>query len=89
MLLHLKALERNYSTTKKELLIIIWATKRLRQYLLGRCFTIRGDYQALKWLQNVKDAPSRFMRWRLKLEEHEYDIKYARGKDNTAADALS
>ena len=88
MLLHLKALERNYSTTKKELLIIIWATKRLRQYLLG-CFTIRGDYQALKWLQNVKDAPSRFMRWRLKLEEHEYDIKYTRRKDNTAADALS
>ena len=29
------------------------------------------------------------MRWRLKLEEHEYDIKYTRRKDNTAADALS
>lgn len=29
------------------------------------------------------------MRWRLKLEEYEYDIEYTKGKDNTAADALS
>ena len=29
------------------------------------------------------------MRWRLKLEEYEYEIEYAKGKDNTAADALS
>jgi hypothetical protein len=29
------------------------------------------------------------MRWRQKLEEYEYDIEYTKGKDNTAADALS
>lgn len=29
------------------------------------------------------------MRWRLKLEEYEYEIEYTKGKDNTAADALS
>lgn len=29
------------------------------------------------------------MRWRLRLEEYEYDIEYTKGKDNTAADALS
>lgn len=81
--------ERNYSTTEKELLAIVWAVKRLRQYLLGRKFLIRTDHQALKWLQNCKDPSSRFMRWRLKLEEYEYDIDYTKGKDNTAADALS
>lgn len=81
--------ERNYSTTEKELLAIVWAVKRLRQYLLGRKFLIRTDHQALKWLQNCKDPSSRLMRWRLKLEEYEYDIEYTKGKDNTAADALS
>ena len=81
--------EKNYTTTEKELLAIVWAVKRLRQYLLGRRFHIRTDHQALKWLNNCKDPSSRLMRWRLKLEEYEYDIEYTKGKDNTAADALS
>ena len=81
--------EKNYSTTEKELLAIVWAVKRLRQYLLGKRFIIQTDHQALKWLKNVKDPSSRFMRWRLKLEEYDYDIEYKKGKENQAADALS
>ena len=80
--------ERNYSTTEKELLAIVWAVKRLRQYLLGRKFLIRTDHQALKWLNNCNPS-SRLMRWRLKLEEYEYEIEYTKGKDNAAANALS
>ena len=63
--------------------------KRLRQYLLGRRFIIRTDHQALKWLHNCKDPSSRLIRWRLRLEEYNYEIEYTKGKDNTAADALS
>ncbi|CAK9801713.1 Retrovirus-related Pol polyprotein from transposon 17.6 [Anthophora quadrimaculata] len=81
--------EKNYSTTEKELLAIVWAVKRLRQYLLGRHFIIRTDHQALTWLKNCKDPSSRLIRWRLKLEEYEYEIQYHKGKENTAADALS
>ena len=32
----LNAPEENYTTTEKELFAIVWAVKRLRQYLLGR-----------------------------------------------------
>lgn len=81
--------EKNYSTTEKELLAIVWAVKRLRQYLLGRHFIIRTDHQAHTWLKNCKDPSSRLIRWRLKLEEYEYEIQYYKGKENTAADALS
>ena len=81
--------EKNYSTTEKELLAIVWAIKRLRQYLLGRKFTIQTDHQALKWLKDCKDPSSRLMRWRLRLEEYDYEIEYKRGKENGAADALS
>lgn len=81
--------EKNYTTTEKELLAIVWAIKRLRQYLLGRHFTIRTDHQALKWLHNCKDPSSRLIRWRLRLEEYQYTIEYTKGKDNTAADTLS
>lgn len=72
--------ERKYSTTEKELLAIVWAVKRLRQYLLGRHFLIRTDHQALIWLKNCKDPSSRLIRWRLKLEEYDYEIQYHKGK---------
>jgi hypothetical protein len=29
------------------------------------------------------------MRWRLKLEEYEYEIEYVKGKENPVADSLS
>lgn len=46
--------EQNYTTTEKELLAIVWAVRRLRQYLLGRKFTIETDHNALAWLFNVR-----------------------------------
>lgn len=81
--------ETRYSTTEKELLAIVWATKHFRQYLYGRRFKIVTDHKPLVWLMNVKDPNSRLMRWRLKLEEFDYEIVYKSGKTNTNADALS
>lgn len=81
--------ETRYSTTEKELLAIVWATKHFRQYLYGKKFTIVTDHKPLVWLMNVKDPNSRLMRWRLKLEEFDYEIIYKSGKTNTNADALS
>ena len=61
--------ERNYSTTEKELLAIIWACKQYRYYLYGKTLTIVTDHKPLIWGFNVKDPSSRLLRWRLKLEE--------------------
>lgn len=86
----LNGAEQNYSTSEKELLAIVWATQRLRQYLLGRSFNIQTDHQALKWLHNVKNPSSRLLRWRLRLEEFNYkSIDYIKGKENKVADCLS
>jgi len=81
--------ETRYSTTEKELLAIVWATKHFRQYLYGRKFKIVTDHKPLIWLMNVKDPNSRLMRWRLKLEEFDYETVYKSGKTNTNADVLS
>jgi hypothetical protein len=80
--------EKNYSTTEKELLAIVWGRKQFRQYLYGRKFTIVTDHKPLTWVFNVKDPSSRLLRWRLKLEEYDYDIVYKPGTRNTNADAL-
>jgi hypothetical protein len=81
--------EKNYSTTEKELLAIVWGCKQFRQYLYGRKFTIVTDHKPLTWVFNVKDPSSRLLRWRLKLEEYDYDIIYKPETKNTNADALS
>jgi len=81
--------EKNYPTIEKELLAIVWACKHFRPYLYGRKFTIVTDHHPLTWIFSVKDPSSRLLRWRLKLEEYEYEVKYKKGSSNTNADALS
>lgn len=81
--------EGNYSTIEKELLAILFGVKTFRPYLYGRKFRIITDHRPLVWLFNVKDPGSRLIRWRLKLEEYDYEIIYKQGKLNSNADALS
>lgn len=81
--------ELNYSTIEKELLAIVWAVKYFRPYLFGRKFSIHTDHQPLQWLFSIKEPNSRLVRWRLKLEEFDFTIKYKKGANNGNADALS
>ncbi|KAG5867895.1 hypothetical protein JTB14_021176 [Gonioctena quinquepunctata] len=68
---------------------IVWATKYFRPYLFGRTFKILSHHRPLQWLFSLKDANSKLVRWRLKLEEFDYEVVYKKGKANTNADALS
>lgn len=81
--------ETRYSTIEKELLAIVWAVKHFRPYLYGRKFTIYTDHRPLAWLKTIKEPNSKLTRWKLRLEEFDYDIVYKNGKQNTNADALS
>ncbi|KMQ83357.1 enzymatic polyprotein endonuclease reverse [Lasius niger] len=81
--------EQNYNTTEKELLAIIWAVKHFRPYIYGTKFKIITDHKPLIWLFNVTDPGSRLIRWRLKLEEYDYEIIHKAGRANANADALS
>ena len=47
------------------------------------------DHKPLTWVFNVKDPSSRLLRWRLQLEEYDYEVVYKRGVRNTNADVLS
>lgn len=80
--------EIKYSTIEKELLAVVWATKYFRPYLFGQKFTIYTDHRPLTWLFSLKDASSRLMRWRIKLEEFNFEIRYRKGVNNNA-DAIS
>lgn len=81
--------EENYSTTEKELLAALFAIKHFRPYLFGRKFSLVTDHKPLVWLQNLKDPDSKLIRWRIKLNDFDYDVIYKPGKINSNADALS
>lgn len=85
----LNSAEKNYSTIEKELLAILDCTKHFRPYLYGRKFIIETDHNPLVWLYKIKEPNSRLVRWKLKLEEFDFDIIYKKGKENKVADALS
>lgn len=81
--------EMNYPTIEKELLAIVYCVKHFRHYIYGREFQLVTDHRPLVWLDSVKDPGSRLVRWRLKLAEYNYSIKFKPGRINDNADALS
>ena len=79
--------EKNY-TTEKELLAIVWGVWYFRPYLYGTKFTVVTDHKSLTWIMSVKDPGSTLLRWRIKLEEYDYEIVFKKGVFHTNADAL-
>ena len=55
--------QRNYATTEKELLPVVYAFEKFRQYLVGSRVIVRTDHAAIKYLMQKKDAKPRLLRW--------------------------
>jgi hypothetical protein len=85
----MSAAERRYPVHEQELLAILNALKAWRHYLGGRRFTVLTDHQSLQYVETSAMATPRQMRWAAWLSEFDFTIRYGRGKDNVAADALS
>ena len=80
--------ECRYSATEKELLAIIYAIKHFRPYIYGNKFEIRTDHKPLLWLRQKNDLNRKLLRWKLELEEFEFDITYKKGTTNSIANSL-
>ena len=81
--------ERNYTTTERECLPIIYACKNFRHYLLGYDVVFHTDHDAIKYLVNKPDLSRRIARWVMLLQEFQYQIKVKPGSGNKNVDYLS
>ena len=84
--------QRNYCTTKRELLAVVVYTKKFKHFLWGSDFTLRTDHSSLKWLLNFRDAEGMIGRWLAHLSEFGLEhsqIQHRAGVKHINADALS
>lgn len=81
--------ERNYSTTKRELLAVVYGLKQYRQFLLGRHFKLRVDHAALTYLRKTPEVIGQAARWMDLIEEYDFDITHRAGVAHGNCDALS
>jgi hypothetical protein len=81
--------ERNYSTTEKECLAVLFGVKFFRSYVHGTHFTVVTDHGSLTWLINLRDCNGRLARWALQLQGYNYTIRHRAGREHGNADALS
>ena len=81
--------EKNYTTTEKEALAMVYAVNKFRHYLLGNKFIFYVDHLALQFLVNKPQVSGRLARWLLLFLEFDFKIIYKPGKTHGVADALS
>lgn len=81
--------EKNYSTTERECLAVVWACFLLRPYLEGEEFLIRTDHGSLRWLLSMDSSQGLLARWRLRLTEFKYKVCTRAGREHHCADIMS
>jgi transposase InsO family protein len=81
--------ERNYCTTKLELLSVVHFVKLYRPYLLGRKFCVRTDHGALTHLWRSKDPIGQNSRWLEQLSQYDFTVQHRRGAVHSNVDGVS
>ena len=85
----LNTAEKNYTTTEREGLAMIYAVKKFRHYLLANKFIFFVDHQALLYLVNKPCATGRIVRWFVILLEFDFEVAVKKGRMHQRADHLS
>ncbi|KAE8657736.1 PCF11P-similar protein 4 [Hibiscus syriacus] len=73
--------EARYSPIEKLCCALLWATRRLRQYMLYHATWLISKLDPLKYLMGVPALSGRLARWKILLSE--FDIQYLRGEWET------
>ena len=81
--------QRNYTTTEKELLAVVYALDKFQAYLVGSDIIVFTDHSALKYLLTKQNVKARLIRWVLILQEFNLQIRDKKGVENVVVDHLS
>lgn len=79
--------ESRWATIEQEAFAIYFAVMKWGHLLMGHPFIVESDHRNLEHL--FKSDVPKLVRWRLRLQEYDFQIRYIPGRDNLVADALS
>nr|GFC29361.1 reverse transcriptase domain-containing protein [Tanacetum cinerariifolium] len=71
------------------MLVVVYAFKKFRPYLIMNKSIVYTDHSALKYLFAKKDAKARLLHWILLLQEFDFKVIDTKGAENYAANHLS
>jgi len=83
--------QRNYSTSEKEALALVYALQHFDFYINPAKYPIQVymDHNLFVFLNKVRTKNQRLWQWSLVLQSYDLNIHYIAGKDDVLADALS
>jgi hypothetical protein len=79
--------ERNWSTFSQEASTVVWALERFAEYTQGYHTIVECDHRNISFVK--KSAMPQLARWRLRLQDMDFSIRYLSGPRNLTADGLS
>ena len=76
-----------WSTIEQEAYGVYWAITKLHSYLMGHPFYVETDHKNLVYIDESSSA--KITRWRLQLQQYNFQVVHIAGRTNVVADALS
>ncbi len=68
--------KQNYSTTKRETLIMVFSLHKFKHYFMNNKFVFYVDHMALVYLVNKPQVLGKIVRWLLLFLEYDFIIMY-------------
>lgn len=81
--------EENYSITELELLSVLYACKKFKQYIEYSRTIVETDHSAIKSIFKLEEPNGRLKRWIMRLQGLDITIVHRSGKSMLVSDALS
>ena len=79
--------QRRWHTPQKEAYAIFYAFKQLDYLIRGVKFTLRTDHKNLIYINDT--MTEMVIRWKIAVQDYDFDIEHIPGVDNIVADGLS
>ena len=79
--------EKKWSVYEKEAYAIFYSLRKWEHYLQGLKFTLFTDHRNLTFLE--KDPSPKVQRWRIAVQEYDFDVAFIEGSKNVIADGFS
>jgi hypothetical protein len=79
--------ERNWSTFSQEASTVVWALERFAEYTQGYHTIVECDHRNISFVK--RSSMPQLARWRLRLQDMDFTIRYLSGPRNLCSDGLS